>query len=124
MALGYTQIFSFTIRKGVDNLFRFQLKENGKPNPLDLSSGVSLTAYLYLLEDDSLAFSKSLDVIDSTNGELSLTITAAEADALYEEHYIFSADNFVPKAVYKLLITGNAAENGDMTISIPLVYVD
>lgn len=124
MALGYTQIYSFTVHKGVNNVFRFQIKKNGSPNPLDLSSGASLTAYLYLLKDDSLVFTKPLAVDDATNGEMSLTITSSEADTLYEEHYPFSADNFVPKAVYKLLISGTAAENGDMIIRIPRVYVD
>ena len=113
----------FVITKGYDNTFEFTIKANGSTLPMEIDVSDSFTAELVLLEDSSVALSKSLTIVDALSGRVQLVITEAESNGLSTEKGT-KVDRYYVKPMYKLVIECNTLNNGNFLAKVNEVYVD
>lgn len=114
----------FVITKGQDNEFVFTIKANGSTEPMEITEGTdTFTASLVLLSDQSVTLTQELTIVNSLSGQVSLSISTAQADALVSGKGS-AVDRYYLKPMYKLIIDCNTVNNGNFLAKICEVYVD
>ena len=118
-------IARFTITKGVENTFVFTIKANGSTLPMviDAVRPDTFQATIISLEDDTTFLDKPLVVVSEPNGQVSLTITAIEADLAVVDKGS-KTDRYYSRPVYKLIIDCDTAANGKFIAKVAEIYVD
>jgi hypothetical protein len=113
----------FTLSRNVDNEFIFTVKENGTTTPMVIDPQDTFLLKLVLLEDnETIDFSKYLEVETAIDGRLRFFITKEEVDELVSERGP-KPDRYYLKPVYKLYIEANTVVNGVFVATIGQVYV-
>lgn len=121
-------IARFTITKGVENTFVFTIKANGSTLPMvidDLTPD-TFQATIWSLDPEAATtpfLTKPLVITDASSGQVTLTITEAEA-ALAIADIGSKADRYYPRPVYKLIIDCDTLNNGKFIAKVPEIYVD
>ena len=123
-------IARFTITKGVENTFVFTIKANGSTLPMVIEDNGAtpdtFQATIWSLDPEAVAvpfLTKALLITDASAGQVTLTITAAEA-AFAVADVGSKADRYYLRPVYKLIIDCNTLNNGKFIAKVPEIYVD
>lgn len=116
-------ITKFTITRGLDNTFIFNIKDDGSTLPMTIEVSDTFNAALIALSDDTEAITKNLTVVDGPNGKVSLLLTAEETSTLIRDRGT-KADRYYLRPTYKLVIDCSTFHNGDFIAKVAEVYVD
>ncbi len=112
----------FTISKNKEFYCKFQIKEPGSSIPMDITGATGLfTLSTIGIGCVSTIVDAPMIVEDAINGEISVTLSAADT-ALLEGRIGFAEDGYPLIATYKarIDITGTA---NPISVDIPKVYV-
>lgn len=127
----------FSISKGLPNTFVFTIKGEGTTLPMTIQAGDTFTAHLIdpnpnptdpsepldPLALPSIVLTKALNVVDATNGKVSLVISAAETNTLKSKRGS-EVDRYYTRPTYRLVIEASTQQNGDFIVKVPEVYVE
>lgn len=116
------RVEKFLLVKGKENEFYFTIKQNGSLLPMTISVGDRFIGKLYLLEDDSLALTKELVVVDPQLGKIKLVVSEEETNNLITDKGP-KEDHYYLKATYRLMLECSTANNGNFTARINRIYV-
>lgn len=116
------RVEKFLLVKGKENEFYFTIKQNGSLLPMIISPGDKFVGKLYLLEDDTLALTKELVVVDSQAGKIKLVVSKEETNNLIADRGP-KEDHYYIKATYRLMLECSTVNNGNFTARINRIYV-
>lgn len=113
----------FVINKTVDNTYKFTIKKDGSIMPLVLEAGDTFSYKLITLDNDAVALAGSIPITDAENGEVTMTVSSAQAAGLVSTKGEVVDGRFL-KPTYRLLVSCNTAGNGAFVAKVPKVYVE
>jgi hypothetical protein len=119
-------IARFTITKGLENTFVFTIKANGSTLPMVIDPSDTFQATILPLDpsDENTPFLvKALVITNATNGQVTLTISAAETNLAVTD-IGSKADRYYLRPVYRLLIDCDTVNNGKFIAKVSEIYVD
>lgn len=122
-------IAKFTITKGVENTFVFNIKANGSTLPMVIDDTVgfedTFQATIISLDPEVTVpfLTKPLTITSAINGQVTLTITEAEADTAVVDKGS-KTDRYYSRPVYKLIIDCDTTNNGKFIAKVAEIYVD
>ena len=113
----------FTINKGIDNEFKFQVKQNGSIEGMVIEGTDTFIFNLKIPKTGEVVYTTTATVIDAINGKIKVIIPQATADILVRE-VGDRADHYYNKPVYSAVIIADTVNNGKFVAKLAKVYVE
>ena len=113
----------FVIFKGIENNYDFRVKKNGSIESINITPTDTFVFKLLDIESGELIYTVNLNVVDSINGKIQLTIPSSATTNL-KINIGDRCDYYNRKPTYKGRIEMNTTDNGKAIAVIDKIYVE